>query len=116
MEIQGHASASSGESVEVQFWLKVWVVTSVFLAFDAIAEPLMQYVPFYYAFKVASIVYTYYPSTRGADWLYDEVLYVFLSRLDAAIDWVKCNAAFVRDVGQFGKFENADGAGYCEIK
>ena len=69
--------------------------------------------PFYYAFKVASIVYTYYPSTRGADWLYDEVLYVFLSRLDTAIDWVKCNAAFVRDVGQF---ENTDGAGYCEIK
>ena len=97
----------------MQFWLKVWVVTSVLLAFDAIAEPLMQYVPFYYAFKVASIVYTYYPSTRGADWLYDEVLYVFLSRLDAAIDWVKCNAAFVRDVGQF---ENTDGAGYCEIK
>ena len=27
-------SALSGESVEVQFWLKVWVVTSVFLAFD----------------------------------------------------------------------------------
>ena len=114
--IRGHDSASSGESVEVQFWLKVWVVTSFLLAFDAIAEPLMQYVPFYYAFKVASIVYTYYPSTRGADWLYDEVLYVFLSRLDAAIDWVRCNAAFVLDVGQFGLFKNADGAGYCEIK
>ena len=37
--------------MEVQFWLKVWVVTSVFLEFDAIAEPLMQYVPFYYDFN-----------------------------------------------------------------
>ena len=56
----------------------------------------MYWIPFYYAFKLAFLLWAMLPQTRGAMFLYDNFLKDFLkkneSRIDAAMADAKKNA------------------------
>lgn len=64
-------------------------------------ETLLYWIPFYYAFKVAFLLWAMLPQTRGAKFLYDSFLKDFLksneSKIDAALSNAKSAAGKVAE-------------------
>jgi receptor expression-enhancing protein 5/6 len=74
-------------------WLIYWVFYSFFHIIEAFEDFLIYWVPFYYAFKLAFLLWAMLPQTKGAKFLYDSFIKDFLkkneSRIDAALDEAK---------------------------
>merc|ERR1712179_425167 len=77
-------------------WLVYWVIFSFFTILETFVDILLYWIPFYYAFKLAFLLWAMLPQTKGAKFLYDSFLKDFLkknkSRIDAALNDAK-NAA-----------------------
>ncbi|KAL7540334.1 hypothetical protein ACHAXR_010027 [Thalassiosira sp. AJA248-18] len=86
-------------SGEVTQWLIYWVVYSFFSIIEVFIDVLLYWIPFYYAFKVAFLLWAMLPQTRGAKFLYDSFLKDFLkaneSKIDAALNNAKASAGKV---------------------
>jgi receptor expression-enhancing protein 5/6 len=67
-------------------WLIYWTVYAFFSILEAFIDFLLYFVPFYYAFKLAFLLWMMLPQTRGAAFLYDSFLKDFLKRNEARID------------------------------
>ena len=72
-------------------WLVYWVVYSAFSVGEVFIDTLLFWIPFYYAFKFAFLVWlmappTVVPGGPGARWLYDNFLKDFLLKHEEAID------------------------------
>jgi len=80
-------------------WLIYWVVYAFFSIIEVFAEFLLYWIPFYYAFKMAFLLWAMLPQTRGAKYLYDAFLKDFLkkneSKIDAALNEAKRNAKVI---------------------
>ena len=59
---------------EVTQWLVYWVVYALFSILETFASTLLYWIPFYYAFKFAFLLWAFLPQTRGAKFLYDGFL------------------------------------------
>ena len=59
-------------------WLIYWVVFGVFHIAESGVEILLAWFPFYYAFKLGFLVYCFLPSTRGAQFVYGNIIKPFL--------------------------------------
>jgi receptor expression-enhancing protein 5/6 len=70
-------------------WLSYWVIFSFFTVIENFADMILYWIPFYYAFKMAFLLWAMLPQTKGAKFLYDEFLKDFLkvneSRINAAM-------------------------------
>jgi len=90
---------SSGGGPEVTQWLIYWVVFSFFSIIEVFVDTLLYWIPFYWAFKVAFLLWAMLPQTRGAKFLYDSFLKDFLrsneSQIDAALKDASKTAANV---------------------
>lgn len=68
---------------------------------EVFTDFLLYWIPFYYAFKLAFLLWAMLPQTKGAKFLYDSFLKDFLkkneSKIDQAIDDAK------RTAGSIGK-------------
>lgn len=77
-------------------WLIYWVVFCFFSTIEVFTDTLLYWIPFYYAFKLAFLLWAMLPQTRGAKFLYDSFLKDFLkkneSKIDAALDEAKRTA------------------------
>ena len=66
---------------------------------EVFTDFLLYWIPFYYAFKLAFLLWAMLPQTKGAKFLYDSFLKDFLkkneSKIDAALDDAKRTAASV---------------------
>merc|ERR1712060_863341 len=84
---------------EVTQWLIYWVVYSFFAIIEVFVDFLLYWIPFYYAFKMAFLLWAMLPQTEGAKYLYDSFLKDFLkkneSKIDAALNEAKKNASTV---------------------
>jgi receptor expression-enhancing protein 5/6 len=82
-------------------WLIYWVVYCFFSMIEVFTDFLLYWIPFYYAFKLAFLLWAMLPQTKGAKFLYDSFLKDFLkkneSKIDQAIDDAK------RTAGSIGK-------------
>jgi receptor expression-enhancing protein 5/6 len=80
-------------------WLIYWVVFAFFSIIEVFVDVLLYWIPFYYAFKLAFLLWAMLPQTRGAKFLYDSFLRDFLkkneSKIDAALNDAKRSAATV---------------------
>lgn len=80
-------------------WLIYWVVYAFFSIIEVFVDFLLYWIPFYYAFKLAFLLWAMLPQTKGAKFLYDSFLKDFLkeneSRIDAAMDEAKRTATAV---------------------
>lgn len=80
-------------------WLVYWVIFAFFSIAETFIDYLLYWIPFYYAFKVAFLLWAMLPQTRGAKLLYDNFLRDFLkkneSRIDAAFADAKKTAGTV---------------------
>jgi receptor expression-enhancing protein 5/6 len=73
-------------------WIVYWVLFSFFSLIETFQDFILYWIPFYYAFKLALLLWAFLPQTRGAKFLYDNFLRDFLkktgdapSRIDAAV-------------------------------
>lgn len=67
-------------------WLIYWVVYAFFSIIEVFVEILLYWIPFYYAFKMAFLLWAMLPMTRGAKYLYDSFLKDFLKKNESKID------------------------------
>merc|ERR1712087_1021403 len=84
---------------EVTQWLIYWVVYSFFAILEVFVDFLLYWIPFYYAFKMAFLLWAMLPQTKGAKFLYDSFLKDFLkkneSKIDAALNDAKKSASII---------------------
>jgi receptor expression-enhancing protein 5/6 len=89
-------SKNRGEDTQ---WLIYWVVYAFFSILEVFIDFLVYWIPFYYAFKLAFLLWAMLPQTKGAKFLYDSFLKDFLkqneSKIDAALADAKKNASHV---------------------
>mmetsp|Transcript_100 Transcript_100/g.184 ORF Transcript_100/g.184 Transcript_100/m.184 type:complete len:184 (+) Transcript_100:54-605(+) len=81
------AIESKNRSSDVQ-WLVYWVIYAFFSVIEVFIDFLLYWIPFYYAFKFAFLLWAMLPSTRGAKYLYDSFLKPFLKKNESKIDAV----------------------------
>eukprot|EP00622_Pseudochattonella_farcimen_P004935 FR740454.1.p1 GENE.FR740454.1~~FR740454.1.p1 ORF type:complete len:163 (+),score=21.64 FR740454.1:70-558(+) len=53
-----------------QLWLTYWVVYATFSIIEVFLRVLLYWIPFYYAFKVAFLLWCMHPTWRGAEFMY----------------------------------------------
>ena len=89
-------SKNRGEDTQ---WLIYWVVYAFFSIMEVFIDFLVYWIPFYYAFKLAFLLWAMLPQTKGAKFLYDSFLKDFLkqneSKIDAALADAKKSASQV---------------------
>mmetsp|Transcript_21140 Transcript_21140/g.46103 ORF Transcript_21140/g.46103 Transcript_21140/m.46103 type:complete len:200 (+) Transcript_21140:57-656(+) len=95
----------SFEAIETQArgddtqWLIYWVVYAFFSIIEVFVDFLLYWIPFYYAFKAAFLMWAMLPQTKGAKFLYDNFLKDFLkeneTRIDAAVEQAKKSASVI---------------------
>ena len=66
-------SMDSGTNDDTQ-WLTYWVVFSFLSIFESVMSFVVQLIPFYQIGKIVAIIWMYYPSTRGAQVIYEQGL------------------------------------------
>lgn len=80
-------------------WLVYWIIYALFAIMEVFVDFLLYWIPFYYAFKLAFLLWAMLPQTKGAKFLYDSFLKDFLkkneSRIDAALADAKKQAGGV---------------------
>ena len=86
---------------EVTQWLIYWVVYSLFSIIEVFITSLLYWIPFYYSFKLAFLLWAMLPQTRGAKFLYDSFLKDFLLVTESKIDKAM-NTAKTRQQQQVG--------------
>jgi len=96
-------------------WLVYWVIFAFFQIIEVFIDLLIYWIPFYYAFKLAFLLWLMLPQTKGATFMYDAFLKDFLkkneSRIDAAMNDAKRQAAVIAD-----EFSSAGAGGGEETK
>jgi receptor expression-enhancing protein 5/6 len=80
-------------------WLVYWVIFAFFSIMETFVDWVLYWIPFYYAFKLAFLLWAMLPQTKGAQFLYETFLKDFLkkneSRIDAAMADAKKNASTI---------------------
>jgi receptor expression-enhancing protein 5/6 len=73
-------------------WLVYWVLYAFFSLIETFKEFILYWIPFYFAFKLAFLLWAMLPQTKGSKFLYDSFLKDFLkksseptSRIDTAM-------------------------------
>jgi receptor expression-enhancing protein 5/6 len=77
-------------------WLVYWILFAFFNIIEVFVDLLLYWIPFYFAFKLAFLLWLMLPQTKGATFMYDAFLKDFLkkneSRIDAAMKDAKKQA------------------------
>ena len=77
-------------------WLTYWVVYSFFSVLETFISFLLNWIPFYFAFKLAFLIYLFHPKYTGAKTIYDNFLKKLLE-----------NAVDAKPVSEVEKVNNA---------
>mmetsp|Transcript_1834 Transcript_1834/g.3477 ORF Transcript_1834/g.3477 Transcript_1834/m.3477 type:complete len:163 (+) Transcript_1834:101-589(+) len=59
-------------------WLTYWIVFVLFKLVENVADVLISFIPFYFLFKVAFLVWCCHPSFKGATLVYDLVFKTYV--------------------------------------
>jgi hypothetical protein len=77
-------------------WLVYWVIFAFFSLIETFRDFLLYWIPFYYAFKLAFLLWAMLPQTKGSKFLYDSFLKDFLKKSESRIDAAMADAKKVR--------------------
>jgi len=85
-------------------WLTYWVVFSGFSLLETFSDALSEYFPMYYAFKFAFLIWLSAPTTRGAEFIYANLVRPFLleneQQIDRTLKQAETAAAEISDATQ----------------
>ena len=75
-------------------WLVYWILYSIFSIIEVFIDYLLYIIPFYYAFKLAFLLWAMLPQTKGATLIYDSFLKDYVnktesSKIDVALENAK---------------------------
>ncbi len=71
-----YALESDGGDDDKQ-WLTYWVVFGLFAVADQFAGFILHFIPFYYVLKVATLIWLFHPSMKGAIFVYNNYIQPF---------------------------------------
>ena len=77
-------------------WLVYWVIFAFFSLIETFRDFLLYWIPFYYAFKLAFLLWAMLPQTKGSKFLYDSFLKDFLKKSESRIDAAMAESRKVR--------------------
>lgn len=86
------ALESDNKDDDVQ-WLTYWVVFGFLNIVEFFSDILLFWLPFYYVFKAAGILWLAMPQTKGAVFVYQRILRPFLVSEEKEIDRLAARAA-----------------------
>ncbi len=66
--------------------LTYWVCFAFFTLLEVFVEYILYFIPFYFAAKLAFIVWLQLPQTRGAEFVYEHIIMPFLHKNEGKID------------------------------
>jgi receptor expression-enhancing protein 5/6 len=95
-------------------WLIYWVVYAFFSIIEVFADFLIYWIPFYYAFKLAFLLWAMLPQTKGAKFLYDNFLKDFLKKNESKIDAAWNDAK--KTAGKLATEATGDAVDTAEVK
>ncbi|KAI8866788.1 hypothetical protein GQ42DRAFT_111152, partial [Ramicandelaber brevisporus] len=55
-------------------WLTYWVIFASMTVLEYFSSVVLYFVPMYYSFKLAFVLWLYMPNTRGAEYLYGTIM------------------------------------------
>jgi receptor expression-enhancing protein 5/6 len=73
-------------------WLVYWILFTFFGIIEAFVDLLLYWIPFYFAFKLAFLLWLMLPQTKGATFMYDAFLKDFLKKNESRIDAAMADA------------------------
>jgi receptor expression-enhancing protein 5/6 len=73
--IDNKAAVSGKDDLQ---WLTYWVVYAAFALVDRGGEMVLNWIPFYFYFKCAFLVWLYHPKTQGATLVYQQGIRPFV--------------------------------------
>ena len=73
-------------------WLVYWILYSIFSIIEVFVDYLLYIIPFYYAFKLAFLLWAMLPQTKGATLIYDSFLKDYVNKNESKIDAALNNA------------------------
>lgn len=74
------------DQARMNFWLTYWVVFASLTLFEHMAYLAVVWLPFYYPLKLAFLIWLFFPSTRGAEYIYTWIIMPILQRNKMNID------------------------------
>eukprot|EP00500_Bicosoecida_sp_ms1_P001572 CAMPEP_0203809722 /NCGR_PEP_ID=MMETSP0115-20131106/2480_1 /ASSEMBLY_ACC=CAM_ASM_000227 /TAXON_ID=33651 /ORGANISM="Bicosoecid sp, Strain ms1" /LENGTH=208 /DNA_ID=CAMNT_0050718477 /DNA_START=70 /DNA_END=696 /DNA_ORIENTATION=+ len=74
-------------------WLTYWVVYAAFCILEAFADFIMAWLPFYYVFKFAFLIWAQWPGLNGAGVVYNDFIRPFLIKHEKTVDGALSGAA-----------------------
>mmetsp|Transcript_21547 Transcript_21547/g.28281 ORF Transcript_21547/g.28281 Transcript_21547/m.28281 type:complete len:164 (-) Transcript_21547:405-896(-) len=69
-------------------WLIYWVVYAIFTLLENFVDLVLYWLPFYYSFKMAFLVWLMLPSTQGASFIYNSFLKDALKNAEEKLEQV----------------------------
>ncbi|KAE8915083.1 hypothetical protein PF005_g4575 [Phytophthora fragariae] len=70
-------------------WLTYWVVYAFFNLTESITDLVLSWIPFYFFFKIAFLVWSYHPSTQGSTIIYNSLIKPYVAphviQIDSAL-------------------------------
>ncbi len=79
------AIETAGKADDVK-WLSYWVIFGLLNVVEFFSEFILYWIPFYFTFKTAFILYLYLPQFNGAQTLYSQFLRPILIKEEKNID------------------------------
>lgn len=76
----------SPESDDDKLWLTYWAVYAVFTFFDLFAGFILKILPFYFVIKLVFLVWCFMPNTKGALFIYNNIIKTFFKKYESKID------------------------------
>uniref|UniRef100_A0A6S9EHY6 Receptor expression-enhancing protein n=1 Tax=Heterosigma akashiwo TaxID=2829 RepID=A0A6S9EHY6_HETAK len=76
----------SADSADDTNWLIYWVFYAAFTIVENFIDIVLQWIPFYYFFKLGFLVWSFHPSTQGANWLYEKVIKELLNKCFGSVE------------------------------
>ncbi|CAH0481769.1 unnamed protein product [Peronospora belbahrii] len=67
-------------------WLTYWVVYAFFNLTESITNLLFSWIPFYFFLKIAFLVWSYHPSTKGSKVIYNSLIKPYVAPHMGQID------------------------------
>ncbi|KAG2780911.1 hypothetical protein JG687_00002192 [Phytophthora cactorum] len=67
-------------------WLTYWVVYAFFNLTESVTDLVLSWIPFYFFIKIAFLVWTYHPSTKGSNLIYNTLIKPYVAPHVGQID------------------------------
>jgi len=67
-------SIETAEKDDDKLFLAYWIIFCFFKIVEGVADFAISFIPFYFLFKLAFLVWCYHPKTKGAESLYTSII------------------------------------------